>query len=186
MGGQMMAPASVALTILRRWIRLRGDSRTISTSRRRSLSTTSAARVIRLSDRPCAMAASARMEHGATTMPLQGKEPLAMLAPTSATSCTWCARASISARCKPCSACTLRQPALDTTRCDSMPGVSSSTCSRRTPYTAPLAPEMATMMRRGNRVIQPCACAAESAPAPCRVSTASNRAPAVPVHQSHS
>jgi len=44
--------------------------RATSTRRRRSFNMTSAARVIRLSDSPCATAASVRIEQGAITMPL--------------------------------------------------------------------------------------------------------------------
>ena len=58
-----------------------GASRTISTSRRRSFSTTSAARVSRLSPKPWAMAASERIEQGATSMPSVRNDPLEMLAP---------------------------------------------------------------------------------------------------------
>ena len=83
-----MAPISVTLTMLRRCARFSGVSRTISTRRRRSLSITSAARVIRLSASPCATAASVRIEQGAITMPAQRNEPLAIAAPMSRTSCT--------------------------------------------------------------------------------------------------
>jgi hypothetical protein len=69
--------------MLRRWARLNGVSRTISTRRRRSFSVTSAARVSRLSPKPCAMAASVFIEHGATTMAAVSKLPLATQAPTS-------------------------------------------------------------------------------------------------------
>ena len=83
-----MAPISVTVLMLRRCARLSGASRATSTRRRRSFSITSAARVSRLSPKPCAMAASVRMEQGATTMALQRNEPLAMEAPTAFTSCT--------------------------------------------------------------------------------------------------
>src|SRR3989344_5548846 len=73
----MMPPISVTATMLRRCVRCRGDSRTISTRRRRSLRATSAARVSRLSASPCAMAASVRMEQGATTMAWHWNAPLA-------------------------------------------------------------------------------------------------------------
>ncbi len=81
-----MPPISVTATMLRRCARFNGVSRTISTSRRRSFSVTSAARVIRLSPRPCATAASVRIEHGAITMPSQRNEPLAIAAPMSSMS----------------------------------------------------------------------------------------------------
>src|SRR3989344_944666 len=144
----MMPPISVTATMLRRCVRCRGDSRTISTRRRRSLRATSAARVSRLSASPCAMAASVRMEQGATTMAWHWNEPLAMAAPTLATSCTRWARASTAGRSMSSSCCRLRQPASEATRWVSMPLWPCSTCSRRAPYTAPLAPEIATMMRR--------------------------------------
>ena len=54
-GGMMMAPISVACAMLRRWPRCNGVSRTISTSRRRSFNTTSAARVSRLAVTPVAI-----------------------------------------------------------------------------------------------------------------------------------
>ena len=143
-----MAPISVTLTMLRRWPRCSGVSRASSTRRRRSLSTTSAARVSRLSARLCATAASVRMEQGAMTMPAHWNEPLAMLAPTLRASWATCASARTASGSMPSSWCSVRQPASDTTRCDSMPAQVCSTCSRRTPYTAPLAPEMPTTMRR--------------------------------------
>ncbi|MCY1560413.1 hypothetical protein D9M68_975450 [compost metagenome] len=46
---------------------------------------TSAARTIRLWAMPEAMAASECIEQGATSMPVEPKEPLAMLAPISST-----------------------------------------------------------------------------------------------------
>ena len=98
----------------------------ISTSRRRSLSTTSAARVMRLSDKPCATAARVFIEQGATTMPVEAKEPLAMQAPTSRTLCTTSASASTSLRRMSSSWCRLSTPASDTIRC-----VSTWPCLRR-------------------------------------------------------
>jgi head-tail adaptor len=62
---------------------LSGVSRTIRIRRRRSFSVTSAARVSRLSPRPCAIAASDFIEQGATTMAAVAKLPLAMQAPMS-------------------------------------------------------------------------------------------------------
>ena len=67
--------------------------RTIITRRRRSLSVTSAARVMRLSDRPWATAASVRIEQGTITMPAVWNAPLASVAPTSRMLCTWSASA---------------------------------------------------------------------------------------------
>ena len=83
-----MPPISVTAVMLRRCARFSGASRASSTRRRRSLSVTSAARVTRLSDRPCATPASVRIEHGATTMPAVRNEPLASTAPMSFTECT--------------------------------------------------------------------------------------------------
>jgi hypothetical protein len=78
-----MPPISVTAVMLRRWARLNGVSRTISSRRRRSFSVTSAARVSRLSDRPCAMAASDFIEQGATIIAAVSKLPLATQAPMS-------------------------------------------------------------------------------------------------------
>src|SRR5471032_2933244 len=150
----MIPPISVTAVILRKCARLNGVSLTISTSRRRSLSTTSAARAIRLSDRPCATDASVFIEHGATIIPSDWKEPLATEAPTSRTLCTTWASASTSRRCKPVSWCSVRTAASETIRCVSTLGVCCNCCSRRTPYTAPVAPVMAIMIRRGRSGIQ--------------------------------
>ncbi|GJD04094.1 hypothetical protein ColKHC_12919 [Colletotrichum higginsianum] len=73
-----MAPALVTSTMFRRWISLKGVSRTESTSLRRSFRHTSAARVTRSSHTPALMAASVRTEHGATIMPSTRYEPLAI------------------------------------------------------------------------------------------------------------
>ena len=54
-GGAMIAPISASAVIDRRCPRCSGDSRTISTSRRRSLRTTSAARTIRFELIPAAI-----------------------------------------------------------------------------------------------------------------------------------
>ena len=88
-----MPPISVTAVMLRRCARLNGVSRTIITRRRRSLSVTSAARVMRLSDRPWATAASVRIEQGTITMPAVWNAPLASVAPTSRMLCTWSASA---------------------------------------------------------------------------------------------
>ena len=147
----MMPPISVTAVMLRRWARFSGVSRVSSTSRRRSFSTTSAARLIRLSDSPMAMAASVRIEQGATTIPSVAKEPDAMLAPMSLTGWTWSASASTSARLRSSSVTTVCQPADETSRCVSMSGCRRRYSSRRTPRMAPLAPVMAMMRRRGMR-----------------------------------
>ncbi|MNY57499.1 hypothetical protein D3C86_1937190 [compost metagenome] len=77
----MVAPISVTATMLRRWPRCSGVSRASRISFRRSLRCTSAARVSRLSERPVAIAASDRIEQGATIMPAVLNEPLAIVAP---------------------------------------------------------------------------------------------------------
>ena len=68
MTGKMVAPASEASCMLRRWMRLRGVSRTQRMSGRRSLRQTSAARWMRLEARPLAMAARVPMEQGRMIM----------------------------------------------------------------------------------------------------------------------
>ena len=94
----------------------RGVSRTMSTSRLRSLSTTSAAREMRLSVTPVAVAASVFMEHGATIIPSVRKEPLAILAPISRSECTTSASASSSLRRMSSSVATFSNPARETIR----------------------------------------------------------------------
>ena len=61
-----------------------GVSRTASTSRRRSLSTTSAARDNSEDVTPEAISLMVRIEHGAMTMPIVGNEPEEIAAPISA------------------------------------------------------------------------------------------------------
>ena len=79
------------------------------------------------------MAASVRMEQGATTMPLARNEPLAMLAPMWSMLCTTSARAGACVRSRPSSWVMLSQPASEMTAWVSMPGSVRSACSRRTP-----------------------------------------------------
>lgn len=79
----MIPPISVIAVMLRRWARVSGVSRAISTRVRRSLRVTSAARPIRPEEVPVAISARVRMEQGATTMPRQRNEPLAIPAATS-------------------------------------------------------------------------------------------------------
>ena len=79
----MMAPMRVSVSMCCRWISCSGDSRTPSTSRRRSFSTTSAARGIRLSPVHVAIWPSVFMLHGRTTMPSVRNDPLEMAAPWS-------------------------------------------------------------------------------------------------------
>ena len=66
-----------------RWMELNGASRTTSTSLRRSFRMTSAARWIRFSPEPEAIAPRVRALHGHTTMPRVRKEPLEIFAPWS-------------------------------------------------------------------------------------------------------
>ena len=80
----MTAPRSDSAAMLRRCPACSGVSRTISTSRRRSFSTTSAARVSRPEVTPLAISAMERIEHGATTMPRVRNEPDEIAAPMSA------------------------------------------------------------------------------------------------------
>ena len=68
---------------MRRWPVCSGVSRIASTSRRRSLSTTSAARLISEPVTPVAISLMVRMEHGAMTMPSVGNEPDEIDAPMS-------------------------------------------------------------------------------------------------------
>ena len=80
----MIAPISDSAVMVRRCPVCRGVSRTIRTRRRRSFSTTSAARVSSPEVTPVAISAWLRMEHGATIMPRVRKDPDAMAAPMSA------------------------------------------------------------------------------------------------------
>ena len=77
----MMAPSSVAVTMARRCPRCSGASRAIKTSRRRSLRTTSAARVTSEDVTPEAISDRLRIEQGAITMPMVLNEPLEIVAP---------------------------------------------------------------------------------------------------------
>ena len=78
-----MAPISVTAAMARRWPRCSGVSRTISTRRRRSFSTTSAALVSSDELMQVAISPKLRIEHGATTMPMVRNEPLEIAAPIS-------------------------------------------------------------------------------------------------------
>jgi hypothetical protein len=94
---------------------------------------TSAARATRLSARPWAIAASVFIEHGATTMPAERNEPLAIVAPMSRALCTTSAKASISARRRSSSCWAVIRPELEMTRCDSTAPLARSAWSSRTP-----------------------------------------------------
>src|SRR5690349_8871100 len=133
--------------MLRKCARLSGVSRATSTRRRRSLSITSAARVSRLSAKPFATPASVFIEHGAITMPSVRNDSLATAAPISRTLCTTSATASRSPRVKPSSCAAVTAPDDDTMRCVSCVPSRRNAASKRTPITAPLAPEMPTTMR---------------------------------------
>jgi hypothetical protein len=69
--------------MFRMWMRLSGVSRGTSTSLRRSFSVTSAARLTRSLVRPVAIAASDRIEHGITTIPMVWNDPDEIAAPRS-------------------------------------------------------------------------------------------------------
>ena len=73
--------------IVRRCPVCSGVSRTIKTSRRRSLRTTSADRVSSVVVTPVAISDIVRIEQGATTMPIVLNEPLEMEAAMSSTLC---------------------------------------------------------------------------------------------------
>ena len=80
-----MAPISASCTMVRRWPRCSGVSRTISTSGRRSFRVTSPARVSRELVTPVAISLIVRTEQGAMIIPRVGNEPEATGAPTSPT-----------------------------------------------------------------------------------------------------
>jgi hypothetical protein len=83
------------------------------------LSITSAARLTKLSAKPCAVLASVFIEQGATTIPSEWNEPLAIVAPMSLTLWTTSARPSISLRLMSSSCDAVSAPEDDMTRCDS-------------------------------------------------------------------
>src|SRR5580704_1427364 len=89
MTGKIVAPASAASVILRRWMRLNGVSRTQRIKGRCSLRQTSAARSINCSAKPLAMRASVPILHGSTIIASVKYEPLATLAPMSALLWGW-------------------------------------------------------------------------------------------------
>jgi hypothetical protein len=79
----MMAPMRESFSMFSRCTSLSGVSRTARTSRRRSLSTTSAALCTRFSQWPWATAANVRTLQGTMTMPSVTNEPLDTAAPWS-------------------------------------------------------------------------------------------------------
>ena len=70
----------LSASMFSRWITDSGVSRVTSTSLRRSLSVTSAARLIRDSPNPIRMLASVFMLHGTTIIPSVRNEPLEIAA----------------------------------------------------------------------------------------------------------
>ena len=73
----MIAPAFASAVRFSRWITLSGISRGTTTSVRRSLIMTSAARVSSVSEMPCAMRATVLIEHGTMAIACQPALPLA-------------------------------------------------------------------------------------------------------------
>ena len=73
-----MAPASVIVVRLRRWISEYGASRTTVTSGLRSLSITSAARSMSVRDTPEAIRPTVPIEQGTIIIEFQRAEPLAI------------------------------------------------------------------------------------------------------------
>ena len=89
----MTAPSRLSRTKLSRWPEWSGVSRIATSSVRRSLSTTSAARLIRSPVLPIATLDIVLIEQGAMIMPFEWKEPDEIDAPILPTSCTsWPAR----------------------------------------------------------------------------------------------
>ena len=74
-GGTIAAPARASFSMFSRWIAESGVSRGTSTSGRRSFSITSAARSIRLSARPPAIAPSVPIVHGQIAIASAALEP---------------------------------------------------------------------------------------------------------------
>ena len=141
-----MAPISVTAAMVRRWPRCNGVSRTRSTSRRRSLSTTSPARVNSVEVTPVAISDRLLMEHGATIIPMVWNEPLAIEAATSSMRCTNVASALTCATFmgSSCARATCADRVM--TRCVSSPRARNA-WSVRTPNTMPEAPQMPTIRR---------------------------------------
>ncbi len=73
----MTAPALESVNMFLRWIVLRGVSLGTTTSFLRSFNMTSAARAIKLSEYPVAIAARVFIEHGIIIIPSVRNEPLA-------------------------------------------------------------------------------------------------------------
>ena len=128
----MIAPISVKETMVRRCPRWKGVSRTIKTRRRRSLSTTSAARVKRVEVTPAPISDIVRTEQGATIMPRVWNDPDAMEAPTSPILWTLEALAQTSATVRPVSSVRVKTDERDMTRWLSTPR-SWQASSMRTP-----------------------------------------------------
>src|SRR5437016_2352641 len=103
---------------------------------------------MRLSPRPCAIAASVLMLHGTTIMPSVRNDPLEIAAPWSASGYTRVAIASTSSTVWAVSCTSVRAAHRLRTRCAST-SVSCSICRTRTPKIVPVAPVIATMTLRG-------------------------------------
>ena len=146
-----MPPISVTAAIVRIWPKWKGVSRSMRTTRRRSFSCTSAARVKRLDVTPVAISPIVRTLHGAINMPSVLKDPDAMLAPTSAILCTKLARFLSSLDDGKSSDASVSSAALVSTRWVSTP-IAANISSARTPYTAPEAP-LIPIIRRFNIVV---------------------------------
>jgi len=143
----MVAPARVSRVMFSRWMSDSGVSRGTRMSGRRSLSATSAARSTRLRDVPAAMEAMVPMEHGQTTIPADGADPEAGVAPRSSESYSSTRLQSPVAARRPStpsipdSSASSRSPYPLTISRTGVP-LSLSARSRRTAYGAPDAPVM--------------------------------------------
>ena len=147
MKGMMTAPASLAQSMLRRWMRLRGLSRGTRIRGRRSLRVTSAARCSRLVPAPVAMLARLLMEQGQTTMPSCCQEPLAGAAPRQAASWLTSARACRADGARPHSASSTAWAPGERMRWLSTSGRAARWRSRHRARGMPLAPLTPTMIR---------------------------------------
>ena len=143
----MVTPISASAVMLRRWTSPSGVSRATSTSLRRSLRVTSAARRSRFSAYPWQMPASVFMLHGTTAMPSVSKVPLAMAAPMLPMSCVRKASPARSVPLMPVSSCRTRSPASLVTRWTSQSFSLRMASSSETHRIAPLAPLNPTTRR---------------------------------------
>src|SRR3990167_6109715 len=158
----MVAPRFDSLSMFSRWMLENGASRGTRINWRRSFSTTSAARSIRLLQAPLAMADRVPVEQGTTTMALGAPEPEAAGAIQSSLPYTRiCPEdAPVYSLRKACMACGLAGrltsvsvaitscAALEIRKCTSRSSRTRQS-SRRRPYWAPEAPVMAKVIRSG-------------------------------------